>query len=71
MLCSGSTVLCPGMGLFVYFLQFINREMGIDLGSGQTAVSEQFLDGAQIGSVIQEMSGERMPQDMGTEFLGQ
>ena len=45
-------------------LQSRLRDMGVYLGRRQTAMSQQHLHGAQIGTVIQQMRGEGMPQRM-------
>ena len=39
--------------------------VGVALRGGHVAVSEQFLHDAQIGAVVEEVRGERVPQGMG------
>ena len=38
------------------------RHMGIDLGGADTGVAEEFLDDAQVGSVVEQVGGEAMTQ---------
>src|ERR1700761_122611 len=51
-------------------LQALFEHMGIDLGGRDVGVTEQGLDDAQIGAVVEEMAGEGMPQDMRAHLLG-
>ena len=37
-------------------------DVSINLGGGQRNVTEQLLDGAQIGAAFEQMRGERVPQ---------
>ena len=48
-------------------LEPLAGDMGIDLGSGNVAVSEQHLDHAKIRSVIEQMSRECVSQRMGRD----
>ncbi len=43
--------------------------MGIYLGSRQTAVAENFLDGVDVGPVVQHVGGKSVPQHMRTPFV--
>jgi len=36
--------------------------LGVLLGSGETRVAEQFLDGAKVGAVLQQVSREGMAE---------
>src|SRR2546423_4465655 len=54
--------LCPGMKLVIDLLQPRSRNVGVDLRRGDVRVAEHHLDGPQIGAVLQQMRGERMPQ---------
>jgi len=33
-------------------------DMGVDLGGGDIAVAQEFLDGAQVNPLVEEVSGE-------------
>lgn len=33
-------------------------DVGVDLGGGDVGVAEHFLDGPEVGAVVQEMGGE-------------
>ena len=50
------------MELLVDFAQTTAGDMSIDFGGADTGVAKQFLDDAQIGSVLQEVSGEAVAQ---------
>ena len=43
----------------------------VDRSSVEAAVPEQHLDGLQIGSGLQQMSGKTVTQHMGTDPFGQ
>ena len=43
--------------------------MGIYLGGRQTAVTENLLDGIDVGPMVQQMGGKSMPQHMRTPFV--
>jgi hypothetical protein len=43
--------------------------VGIELGRSQVRVSEHFLDGAEVGTSLQEMGGKRMSQQMWMDAL--
>ena len=45
--------------------------VGIALRRGQADVSEKLLDGSEIGSPGQEVSGKRVPQGVGTRAMRQ
>src|SRR5487761_954287 len=55
----------PGMMLSMQILQALAGHVGIDLGSGHIAVTQQHLHHAQIGAMIQQVCSERMPQCVG------
>ena len=42
--------------------------MGVDLGGAEVGVSEQFLDAAEISSVVQEVGGEAVAEFVRTDF---
>lgn len=49
---------------FVDFAELLVGDMGVDLRGGDIRVAEEFLHGADIGSVHQEIGGELMPELM-------
>ena len=55
---------CAGMCAIVQQQQLIRGQMSILLGRTQRDMPQHFLNGPQIGSFIQKMCGERMPQGM-------
>jgi hypothetical protein len=55
----------PRMVLSVEFLHTLARDVRIDLRRGQVAVSEQHLNDAQVGTVIEQVRCEGMPQSVG------
>ena len=46
-------------------LQISDGNAGVDLGGLQTLVAEELLDFADVGAAPEEMSGKRMPEDVG------
>src|SRR5690606_8989059 len=52
--CSGSW-----MASLIGFLQMATTHRSVYLGGGQVRVSQQVLDGAQVGTAFEEMCGER------------
>ena len=40
-------------------------DMRIDLGGGNTGMAQHGLDGPQIGPMIQQVGGKRMPEHVG------
>jgi hypothetical protein len=53
--------LSPRVVLQVHSLQARLIHVRIDLGGGNIGMPEHFLDNAQVGSIAQQMRGERMP----------
>ena len=49
--------------------QFLDRIMGIHLGSSQAAVTQQFLYSIDIRAIIHEVSGKTVAQNMRAFFL--
>src|ERR1035437_6243113 len=43
------------------------RDVSIDLGRGDVRVAEHHLNGPEVGVVVDEMRGERVRQDVGSE----
>jgi len=50
------------MRVGVVFLQTLDGHVRVNLRRGKTGVSEQSLDAAKIGAVIEKMRGETVPQ---------
>jgi hypothetical protein len=44
-------------------------QMQVDAGGLQVGVSEQHLNGGQVGPVFQQVSGEAVPEHMGANAL--
>src|ERR1700739_4207693 len=57
------------MVLGVQLLQPLACYVGVDLGGGQIAVTEQHLHHAQVGAVVEQMGGKGVPQSVRREFL--
>ena len=51
-------LLGPGMGEEVLIFHRLLRDMGINLRRVETFVTEEFLNDAEIGAALEEMSGE-------------
>ena len=47
------------------------RDVGVYLGRGQTLVTQQFLDDAQIGPTVEQVGGETVAEGVGRDTLGQ
>ena len=45
--------------------------MGVDHGGADIAMTQQFLNGANVVACFQKMRGERMPQDVWIGRLGE
>ena len=43
--------------------------MGIYLGSGQTAVAKDLLDGVEVGAVVEHLRGESVAQHVRTPLV--
>jgi hypothetical protein len=56
--------------VFQGFSQKLAVDMGINLGGGNTRVTEHFLYSPQIGSSFYQVGGERMPEAMGGNGFG-
>ena len=53
-----------GVSLVVNLHQAVDADMGVFLGGGERGVTEQLLDGAQVGAPFQHVGGEGMPEGM-------
>ena len=49
-------------------LEAVSVHVRVMLGRSNIGMTEQFLDGSQIGSACQEMRGETMSQRVGADF---
>jgi hypothetical protein len=47
--------------LLVGVLEAVSRNEGIDLRCGDAAVTEHFLDHAEVGTMLEQVGGEAMP----------
>ena len=47
------------------------KDVGIDHGRSQIAVSEKLLDRPDVRATLQKMGGEGMPKRVGTDVFGQ
>jgi len=56
------------MGLIVNVHHLFNRKLGVALGSRQPLVPQQFLDGAQVGSLFQHVRAKGVTQSMRMNF---
>ena len=63
--------LTSWMGLMVGFGEVFQRKMGVNLGGRRGGVPKEFLDGAQIGAMGEQMGGEGVAQFMGREVGGE
>ena len=44
-------------------------DVGVNLCSADTLMTEHFLDGSKVGSALEECRGERVAQGVGTDVL--
>src|SRR6202140_5429024 len=66
-----SSSLCPGMRLIVNVHHVLDRKLRVALRGRQALVAEQFLDGAQVRSLLQHVGAEGVTQSMGMNLGGQ
>ncbi len=50
------------MGILVRIVQTLSGNVGVDLGRGQAAVTEQLLNASEVGTAVQKVSGEAVPE---------
>ncbi len=50
------------MGGIVDLFEACGADVGVDLGGLETGMAEEFLDGAEVGAVVEEVGGEAVPQ---------
>ncbi len=48
--------------MLVYRAEVFPVDVGVDLGSGEVRVPQHFLDGAEIGSTLEQMGGKAVPK---------
>ena len=65
--CHPSATHRPGMGRAIDTHETLGRDLGVDLGRRDRGVTKQLLDGADVGAVIEHVSGTRMPEHMRRE----
>src|SRR5690606_15672850 len=53
------------MGLAIAFQQSVGIDSGMDLGGGKAGMAQQFLNGAQVATLAQQMGRKGMAQRMG------
>ena len=61
--------LANGWAAMVYLFCLGFTDVGINLGSGQTGVSEQFLHHPQVGPAVEQMCGKGVADGMGVHFF--
>lgn len=55
------------VGIVVYAGEVVEIQLGVVLGSGQLAVSEQLLHSADVAGILQQVAGIAVAQHMGAE----
>src|SRR4051812_33838386 len=60
----------PRVGFLVRPSHVIGRDMGINLGRGDVGVPEHGLDATEVGPALEQVRGERMPQLVRRNRLG-
>ena len=51
--------------------ELVSGHMGVFLGCGERGMAQEFLDGSQIGSFIEEVGGKGMAQGVGSDRLSE
>ena len=54
------------VGLPVDFFKFINSIVCVHLGGSQVGMTQEFLDGIQVGTLIKHMSGKSVAEHVWT-----
>src|SRR5579871_6380127 len=52
------------VSLVVVVLEAVGRHMGVNLCVRQAAMSQEFLDAADVGAAVEQMRGKAVPQTM-------
>jgi hypothetical protein len=68
---SGTRGAGLGVGVVVGTHEFVDAQVGVALGGGQTGMAQQFLDAAQVGAGFQQVGGEAVAQHVRVDALGQ
>jgi hypothetical protein len=55
-----SLLFAARMGLVVDCHELVDADLGVALGGGEGGMAEQFLNGTQVGTAIEEVCGEGM-----------
>jgi hypothetical protein len=50
-----------------YLTEAAFRDMGVDLGGGDVGVAEKLLHRAQVSAAFEEVGGEGVAKDVGTD----
>ena len=58
------------MRLVVDFLHSLHGNVGVDLSSGEAGMTEEFLHGAEVGPVVEEVGGEAVTELVGADVEG-
>lgn len=61
------SVFCARMAFQVGFHELLDADAGVALGGGEGRVTEEFLDGADVGAVVEKVGGEGVAQDVGAD----
>ncbi len=56
-----------GVGLIVDGHEVVQRDAGVALGGGELGVAEEFLDGAEVGAIAEQMGGVGVAEGVGVE----
>ena len=65
-----STELTPRMKLRNHLPQIIAVKVGVNLSGDDRLVAEHFLHGPQTGPALDQVRGERVPEGVRTDVLG-
>ena len=60
----------PRVRLVVHCAQPRDRDMGVELGSGQAGMAQQFLHDAQISTALEQVGGRAVAQAVRTRIAG-
>lgn len=55
------------MGIVIHLFHFVGGEVGVYLGGAEGLMSEEFLDDAEIGPIVEHMGGKAVPESMGAD----
>ena len=59
---------CTWVCELIIILKFAVGQVGVDLSRGERCVSEQALDGVEVGPVVEHVGGEGVPEHVGRTF---